>query len=95
MESGKVVRSTVSEVPARGRDTMGVIFAKPAVSDAIVGVAHNAEREIEKTVDAEAQEGHGAAPDGGEAATAAPEADDHATDDSTVALEPNDNGGDA
>ncbi|MDP4633799.1 MAG: DNA gyrase subunit A, partial [Pontimonas sp.] len=28
LESGKVVRSGVSEVPAKGRDTMGVVFAR-------------------------------------------------------------------
>ena len=30
LESGKVVRSGVSEVPAKGRDTMGVVFARLA-----------------------------------------------------------------
>ncbi|HBH56120.1 MAG TPA: hypothetical protein DDY46_05815, partial [Kocuria sp.] len=63
MESGKVVRSTVSEVPARGRDTMGVIFAKPGPEDTIVGVARNAEREIEKEV-AEEDAAHGTGPGG-------------------------------
>ena len=29
LASGKVVRSSVAEVPAKGRDTMGVVFAKP------------------------------------------------------------------
>ncbi|WP_285859757.1 DNA gyrase subunit A [Kocuria rosea] len=54
MEAGKVVRTSASEVPAKGRDTMGVIFAKPAQGDSIVGVARNAEREIAEEVDAEA-----------------------------------------
>jgi len=47
MESGKVVRSPVSEVPAKGRDTMGVIFAKPADGDRIIGVARNVERHLD------------------------------------------------
>jgi DNA gyrase subunit A len=54
MESGKVVRTGASEVPAKGRDTMGVIFAKPSAGDSITGVAHNADREIAQEVDAEA-----------------------------------------
>ena len=95
MESGKVVRSNVAEVPARGRDTMGVIFAKPATSDAIVGVAHNAEREIEKTVAAEVQDTADGAFGAGSEGSAAAETDDRATGDNTVALEPDDNGGDA
>jgi DNA gyrase subunit A len=43
MERGKVVRSAVGGVPAKGRDTMGVVFAKPDAGDRIIGVAHNAE----------------------------------------------------
>ncbi|MGO1522918.1 MAG: DNA gyrase subunit A [Nesterenkonia sp.] len=39
MSSGNVVRSDVSGVPARGRDTMGVIFAKPRKRDRILKVA--------------------------------------------------------
>ncbi|WP_044495612.1 DNA gyrase subunit A [Nesterenkonia massiliensis] len=39
MASGNVVRSAVSGVPARGRDTMGVIFAKPRKNDRILKVA--------------------------------------------------------
>ena len=48
MQSGKVVRTSVGEVPAKGRDTMGVIFAKPAKNDQIVGVARNQDRDLEK-----------------------------------------------
>jgi DNA gyrase subunit A len=44
MESGKVVRSSVAGVPSRGRDTMGVIFAKPDKKDRIIAVARNSER---------------------------------------------------
>ena len=47
MEGGKVVRSNVSEVPAKGRDTMGVIFAKPDKNDRIIEVARNSERGLE------------------------------------------------
>ncbi|RJN32400.1 DNA gyrase subunit A [Nesterenkonia natronophila] len=39
MNSGNVVRSPVSGVPPRGRDTMGVIFAKPRKNDLILKVA--------------------------------------------------------
>ena len=48
MESGKVVRSAVAEVPAKGRNTMGVIFAKPAKGDRIIGIARNVERNLEE-----------------------------------------------
>ncbi len=44
MERGKVVRSSVSGVPAKGRDTMGVVFAKPDGGDRIIAVARNTER---------------------------------------------------
>jgi len=44
MERGKVVRSAVGEVPAKGRDTMGVVFAKPDNGDRIIAVARNSER---------------------------------------------------
>ena len=47
MEGGKIVRSTVSGVPAKGRDTMGVIFAKPDKNDRIIEVARNSERGLE------------------------------------------------
>jgi DNA gyrase subunit A len=44
MERGKVVRSSVTGVPAKGRDTMGVVFAKPDAGDRIIAVARNPER---------------------------------------------------
>ncbi|WP_370634296.1 DNA gyrase subunit A [Demequina sp. TTPB684] len=47
MSGGKVVRSLVNEVPAKGRDTMGVIFAKPGKGDRIIGVARNVERHLD------------------------------------------------
>jgi DNA gyrase subunit A len=43
MERGKVVRSSVAGVPAKGRDTMGVVFAKPDKNDRIIAVAKNEE----------------------------------------------------
>jgi DNA gyrase subunit A len=46
MASGKVVRSSVTGVPAKGRDTMGVIFAKPDKKDRIIAVARNTERTL-------------------------------------------------
>jgi DNA gyrase subunit A len=46
MERGKVVRSPVSGVPAKGRDTMGVVFAKPDPRDRIIAVARNSERAL-------------------------------------------------
>ena len=47
MESGKVMRASVSEVPAKGRDTMGVIFSKPDKNDRIIGIARNVERHLD------------------------------------------------
>ncbi|TYD00543.1 DNA gyrase subunit A [Arthrobacter echini] len=46
MGGGKVVRSAVAGVPAKGRDTMGVIFAKPDKADRIIAVARNSERSV-------------------------------------------------
>ena len=83
MASGKVVRSAVSEVPAKGRDTMGVIFAKPAPKDSIVGVAWNAERHIEDAVEE--------AVENGTATIADPTAD--AADEDVVTLDEVNNGG--
>jgi DNA gyrase subunit A len=37
----------VAGVPAKGRDTMGVIFAKPDKNDRIIEVARNSERGLE------------------------------------------------
>jgi DNA gyrase subunit A len=47
LESGKVVRSAVAEVPAKGRDTMGVVFARFEESDSVIGLAKNSERNLE------------------------------------------------
>jgi DNA gyrase subunit A len=47
LASGKVVRSSVAEVPAKGRDTMGVVFARFADDDKIIAVAKNSERAVQ------------------------------------------------
>ena len=47
LASGKVVRSAVAEVPAKGRDTMGVVFARFADDDRIIALAKNSERNLE------------------------------------------------
>ena len=47
LASGKVVRSSVAEVPAKGRDTMGVVFARFAEDDKIIAIAKNSERHLE------------------------------------------------
>lgn len=44
LASGKVVRSAVAEVPAKGRDTMGVVFARSGGDDRILAIARNGER---------------------------------------------------
>jgi DNA gyrase subunit A len=56
LASGKVVRSAVAEVPAKGRDTMGVVFARFDDDDKIIAIAKNSERNIE-TVDDVADDG--------------------------------------
>jgi len=56
LASGKVVRSRVNEVPAKGRNTMGVVFARFPEGDRIIGIARNSERGLE-----------GEEPDGSEA----------------------------
>jgi DNA gyrase subunit A len=47
LSSGKVVRSSVAEVPAKGRDTMGVVFARFAEDDKIIAIARNSERNLD------------------------------------------------
>lgn len=47
LASGKVVRSAVAEVPAKGRDTMGVVFARFADDDRIIALAKNTERNLD------------------------------------------------
>ena len=47
LASGKVVRSHVAEVPAKGRDTMGVVFARFADEDKIIAIARNSGRNLD------------------------------------------------
>ena len=49
MERGKVVRTSVGEVSATGKDTMGVTFAKPDPGDRIISVARNPEKALEES----------------------------------------------
>jgi DNA gyrase subunit A len=57
LASGKVVRSDVAEVPAKGRDTMGVVFAKFADDDRIIAIARNSERNlVEEAAESDAAE---------------------------------------
>ncbi|MFC4224379.1 DNA gyrase subunit A [Lysinibacter cavernae] len=58
LASGKVVRSAVAEVPAKGRNTMGVVFARFPDNDRIIGIARNSERNLE-TEDADAEDAEG------------------------------------
>jgi len=52
LASGRVVRSAVSEVPARGRDTMGVVFARFDDDDSVLGLAKNSERNLDSDTSA-------------------------------------------
>lgn len=60
LASGKVVRSRVDEVPAKGRNTMGVVFARFPEGDRIIGIARNTERGLDGG-DAESVETSGGA----------------------------------
>ena len=73
LASGKVVRSAVAEVPAKGRDTMGVVFARPDDDDRIIAIARNGERGL-----AEAAED--VAPDASDAAAPAGSEESSSTD---------------
>ena len=55
MQSGKVVRTNVSEVPAKGRDTMGVIFAKRGMGDIIIGIDLNQDRHLDEQKEDDAE----------------------------------------
>lgn len=56
MESGNVVRSAVEGVPSKGRDTMGVIFAKPRGKDRIIKVARSSGAALAATGEDQAAE---------------------------------------
>jgi DNA gyrase subunit A len=53
LESGKVVRSGVSEVPAKGRDTMGVVFCRLAEEDRVLAIARGVDEALEELDDIE------------------------------------------
>jgi len=55
LASGKVIRTNASEVPAKGRDTMGVVFARFEDSDSVLSLARNAERNLESSGDPEGE----------------------------------------
>jgi len=71
LAGGKVVRSAVSEVPAKGRDTMGVVFARPDDDDRIIAIARNSERNLEESDADTAEVENDSATDGTETADAA------------------------
>jgi DNA gyrase subunit A len=56
MEGGKVVRSSVDGVPAKGRDTMGVVFARPDDGDRILAIARNVERNLDSIAEIDSAE---------------------------------------
>ncbi|MGN8027777.1 DNA gyrase subunit A [Microbacterium sp. 22242] len=66
LASGKVVRSAVAEVPAKGRNTMGVVFARTDEDDRILAIARNTERGL---AESDESDDSGTAPE-----TEAPEA---------------------
>jgi DNA gyrase subunit A len=57
LASGKVIRTNASEVPAKGRDTMGVVFARFEEGDSVLSLARNAERNLEAQGDTQETEG--------------------------------------
>jgi len=77
LESGKVVRSAVAEVPAKGRDTMGVVFARFDEDDKVLAVARNSERNLDTSsdegADADADETEDAPAESAETAVTTPE----------------------
>jgi DNA gyrase subunit A len=83
--SGQVTRSPAADVPAKGRDTMGVKFVTVANDDSVVGIARNTEREVdEEILDGDAE----GTPEGmtaeSEDTPEAPEGPDTETADETV-----------
>ncbi|KTS13015.1 DNA gyrase subunit A [Microbacterium testaceum] len=77
LASGKVVRSAVAEVPAKGRDTMGVVFARAGGDDRIIAIARNAERNLAETTETTTEP---AAAPADEADASAPETPEESTD---------------
>jgi len=83
LASGKVVRSAVAEVPAKGRDTMGVVFARADDDDRIIAIARNGERGLAETSEA-AETGVADAP-AADTVSDAPEASTETPEESTDA----------
>ena len=84
MERGKVVRSSVGQIPVHGRDATGVILAKPDAGDRILAVARNVERNLggeATTVDDDGE------PAPGDATAAAVTTDAGGTDSDSSAIE--------
>jgi len=82
LAGGKVVRSAVAEVPAKGRDTMGVVFARAGDDDRIIAIARNSERGLEAQNDTESGEtaaGEGATAEGATPAPTIQESDAEST----------------
>lgn len=82
LASGKVVRSAVAEVPAKGRDTMGVVFARSSDDDRIIAIARNGERGLAEESEAAAEDGAEAvpSPESPTGAGASPEIPEESTD---------------
>ncbi|WP_127818413.1 DNA gyrase subunit A [Microbacterium sp. CPCC 204701] len=82
LASGKVVRSAVAEVPAKGRDTMGVVFARAGGDDRILAIARNGERGLaEEPEDAAADAAdEGPSPEASLGTDASPETPEESTD---------------
>jgi DNA gyrase subunit A len=60
--SGQVTRSPVADVAAKGRDTMGVIFAGVREGDAVVAIARNTEDDaVEESEDEQSESADGTA----------------------------------
>ncbi|HYO33537.1 MAG TPA: DNA gyrase subunit A [Nocardioidaceae bacterium] len=49
--SGQVTRSLAADVPAKGRDTMGVKFVTVGGSDSVIAIARNTEREVTELIE--------------------------------------------
>ncbi len=76
MESGKVVRSLVDDLPVYGRTSVGVILAKPDAGDRILSVARNVERNLRGV--------EGSGENGGENGSEEPAGSDAGPDAATV-----------
>jgi len=76
LSSGKVVRSAVAEVPAKGRDTMGVVFARADEDDRIIAIARNGERGLAETAETADADSAPETPDGSDASMTPEESTD-------------------